>query len=408
MVMPKELQKKTLEKILREKGIDPQTVDLDALIDPQLSFPENVRKILSELGLQQQEGDYREDDIKRMEEALNNQALENHLREQGLEEEFDQRLQEEEERHYEQMRLEFERIIKEHDPLEYFSRYIAPEVVGEQYEPIKKAILLSLATHYDKAKRTRIHVLLVGPPGTAKTEILKFLHLKLWAALVNGEYASKVGLTGDARGKEVTPGLLAQYDGNVVCIDEVDKLSVKDQGGLLQAMEEGYYTIVKAKHRAKFRAEVRVIASANDINKITKPLLDRFDFVFELKNPAREERKKNIGALVDQFFGAYQAPSIQILYDYLQWISNFEPRVEEIDKIKEVMRAYIELTNQNLEEKSYRSLELSILRVAYAIAKLSRQNVNAEHVVKAIKLKDQTLTREQYRYLIAIAKGLIQ
>ena len=205
----------------------------------------------------------------------------------------------------------------------------------------------------------------------------------------------------------VTPGLLAEHDGNVVCIDELDKISAKDQGGLLQAMEEGYYTVVKGKHRVRFRAEVRIIASANDKNKIQKPLLDRFDFVFELRNPDKEERKRNVEKLVEQFFGISEVPNIQILYNYLQWIYSYEPQVEDLEKIKEVMKSYIELTNVNFEEYSYRSLELSILRIAYALAKLNKQTVNPETVVKAIRLKDKTLTPTQYKYLMAVAKNII-
>ena len=172
-------------------------------------------------------------------------------------------------------------------------------------------------------------------------------------------------------------------------------------------MEEGYYTVVKGKHRAKFRAEVRIIASANDKNKIQKPLLDRFDFVFQLRNPDKEERKRNVEKLVEQFFGISEVPNIQILYNYLQWIYSYEPQVEDLEKIKEVMKSYIELTNVNFEEYSYRSLELSILRIAYALAKLNKGTVNPETVVKAIRLKDKTLTPTQYKYLMAVAKNII-
>ncbi|RLE65011.1 MAG: hypothetical protein DRJ38_04535 [Thermoprotei archaeon] len=405
MALPKALQKEIIERMVRRVGIDPSTVDLEALIDPNLELSENVAIVERELGVSLRANGWSEDDAKRYEDEMNNELLRRHLDGSGVP--TVEELEAKEVEHTQEMYESFEEIVSKTDPLEYFSKLLFPEILGDQYEPIRKAVLLSLATHYDRGRRTRIHVLIIGPPGTAKTEILKWISSKLGAAFINGEYVSKVGLTGDARGKQVTPGILADYDGHIVCIDELDKIPPKDQSGLLQAMEEGFYTIVKGKHRARFRAEVRVIASANDKSRITTPLLDRFDFVFELRNPDKEERAKHVDKLVEQFFGEYKTPDTRVLLDYLQWITAYEPKVKDIDKVKEVMKAYIELTNIDFDKYSYRSLELSILRIAYAIAKLSRNDITPEHIVKAITLKDHTLTKEQIRYLYAVAKGLI-
>jgi len=67
------------------------------------------------------------------------------------------------------------------------------------------------------------------------------------------------------------------------------------------------------------------------------------------------------------------------------------------------MREYLKLTKLNVEEKSVRSLELSILRIANALAKLSMSNVTPLKVVDAITLKDPTLTSTQVAYLRMVA-----
>jgi len=416
MGMNKSLQTHVIKKILEKHGIDSQAIDLEAEIDGSLTLPENVRNICEKYGLSTP----KELDDEYIEEK-NNELLEEYLRMNGIEEleeeggeeekeeanETEELIKQEMDVHRDQINQLLTELVKKQDPLNYFSRYLFPEVIGEQYDFVRKAVLLSLATHRDVKKRSRIHVLLIGPPGSGKTEILLWLQRKLNAYFVNAEYASKVGLAGDARGKEVTPGALAEADGMMLAIDELDKMKAQDQSALLQAMEEGQYTIIKGKHRERFRAEVRVIAAANDINRIQKPLRDRFDFVIELKVPSKEERAENAPVLVDQFFGNYEAPEEEILHEYLAWIRDFEPSVENAERIKDVIKSYIRLTSQDLSEVSYRSLELSILRVAYALAKLQKSDVNPEHTVRAITLKDNTLTKEQIRYLEAVAKGLV-
>jgi len=288
----------------------------------------------------------------------------------------------------------FEELTK-NNPLEVLSQFIAPHLIGEEWKDIRKAILLMMSTQNDGRQRMRLHTLLWGKSGTGKTELLLALQEIFGGIIVNAEHTSKVGLVGDARGGYVNPGLLADYDGNLLLLDETDKMSGKDQAGLLQAMEEGYYTIVKGKHRERFRAEVRVVATANNINKITKPLLDRFDFIFEVKTMPREERAKGVETIVENFFGNGEKKGIKVLRAYLDWIKDFEPMIEEGDTpiVVEMLKRYILLTKTAIDEVSYRNLELSILRIAYAMAKLEKSNIKPRHIEEAIVFKDRMLKR---------------
>ncbi|RLJ04918.1 MAG: hypothetical protein DRP18_04080 [Candidatus Aenigmatarchaeota archaeon] len=287
----------------------------------------------------------------------------------------------------------FEELTK-NNPLEILSEFIAPHLIGEEWKDIRKAILLMMATQNDGQQRMRLHTLLWGKAGTGKTELLLSLQKLFGGIIVNAEHTSKVGLVGDARGG-MTPGLLADYDGNLVLLDELDKMSGKDQAGLLQAMEEGYYTIVKGRHRERFKAEVRVVATANNINKITKPLLDRFDFIFEVRTMPREERAEGVKTIVENFFGNGEKKGHKVLRAYLNWISDFEPMIEEGDTpiVVEMLKRYILLTKTAIDEVSYRNLELSILRIAYAMAKLEKSNIKPKYVEEAIVFKDRMLKR---------------
>ena len=287
----------------------------------------------------------------------------------------------------------FEELTK-NNPLNVLSEFIAPHLIGEEWKDIRKAILLMMATQNDGRQRMRLHTLLWGKAGTGKTELLLALQEIFGGIIVNAEHTSKVGLVGDARGG-MTAGLLADYDGNLVLLDELDKMSGKDQTGLLQAMEEGYYTIVKGKHRERFKAEVRVVATANNINKITKPLLDRFDFIFEVRTMPREERAEGVKTIVENFFGNGEKKGYKVLRAYLNWISDFEPMIEEGDTpiVVEMLKRYILLTKTAIDDVSYRNLELSILRIAYAMAKLEKSNIKPRHIEEAIVFKDRMLKR---------------
>ena len=48
-------------------------------------------------------------------------------------------------------------------------------------------------------------------------------------------------------------------------------------------------------------------------------------------------------------------------------------------------------SDEKIEGLSYRSLEFSILRIAYAIALLERSKITKEHVESAIQLKDEII-----------------
>ena len=284
-------------------------------------------------------------------------------------------------------------IIAKENPLEFLSKHICPYLVGVQWDIIRKCALLMGVTNDRPNMRMRLHILLYGGPGTGKSEFLSWWQQKMDGILVNSELTSKTGLVGDARGKTIHPGLLTQSNGSVLLLDELDKMSVKDQNGLLQAMEEGGYVITKGKNRQAFKAEIRVIATCNNLNKIQQPLVDRFDFPFQVQRISRIQRSEYVSDIIDSFMGKNVNDYSQVVKAYLDWAKTAKTRIDPNDEpaIKKAIKEYILNSDTNIEGISYRSLEFSILRIAYALALLERSKITESHVNFAIELKDSIL-----------------
>ena len=285
---------------------------------------------------------------------------------------------------------EYFKIIAKENPIEFLSKHICPYLVGTQWDIIRKCALLLGVTNDRPNLRMRLHILLCGGPGTGKSEFLGWWQQKMNGVLINSELTSKTGLVGDARGKTIHPGLLAQCNGSVLLADELDKMSVTDQNGLLQTMEEGGYVITKGKNRQVFKAEVRVIASCNDLAKIQQPLVDRFDFTFKVERVSRIQRAEYVSDIIDSFMGKNAKDYSLVVKAYLDWARTARTRIDPDDEpaIKKAIKDYILNAEANIEGISYRSLEFSILRIAYALALLERSKIQERHIKFAIDLKD--------------------
>ena len=282
-------------------------------------------------------------------------------------------------------------IVANENPLEFLSKHICPYLVGTQWDNIRKCSVLMGVTNDRPNIRMRLHILLCGGPGTGKSEFLGWWQQKMDGILINSELTSKTGLVGDARGKTIHPGLLAQSNGSVLLVDELDKMSIDDQNGLLQAMEGGEYIITKGKNRQAFKAEVRVIATCNDINKIQQPLVDRFDFPFKVARVSRIQRAEYVSNIIDSFMGKNAKDYSLVVKAYLDWAQAAKTRIEPADEpsIKKAIKDYILNSEANIEGVSYRSLEFSILRSAYAFALIERRKIKEKHINYAIELKDK-------------------
>jgi len=144
--------------------------------------------------------------------------------------------------------------------------------VIENFEDIKEFIKMCL-----RAKEP-VHVLLVGPPGTAKSLFLMELE-RLGGHFIVGSTSTRVGIR----------DLLYESLPRILIIDEIDKIkNGKELSALLTWMDYGRIVVTKHGLRSKREGKGWVFAAANRIDKLPPELLDRFR-VIKIKPYTREQ-----------------------------------------------------------------------------------------------------------------------
>jgi len=111
-----------------------------------------------------------------------------------------------------------------------------------------------------------VHCLLSGPPGTAKTLILSDIGRLPGAQFYLGSTTTRSGLV----------GLLLSQKPVYLVIDEIDKMDDRDMSPLLSLMETGMVTRLQHGHRERVTMPTRVFAGANDLRRLSAPILNRF------------------------------------------------------------------------------------------------------------------------------------
>lgn len=194
---------------------------------------------------------------------------------------------------------------------------MAPSIYG--HTDIKTAVALSLFAGVSKEAQGKhsirgdINVLLLGDPGTAKSQVLKYVESTAHRAVfATGQGASAVGLTASVRRDPMTAewtlegGALVLADKGVCLIDEFDKMNDQDRTSIHEAMEQQTISISKAGIVTTLQARCAVIAAANPIGgryqqnvpfsqnvELTEPILSRFDILCVVRDtvdPAVDER----------------------------------------------------------------------------------------------------------------------
>jgi len=135
-------------------------------------------------------------------------------------------------------------------------KLFAPNIIG--FDNVKKGAILQLFS------KDQIHILLLGDPGTGKTDILRVTEA---IAPINtfslGSGTTNTGLTVTVKGKEISKGILSLADNGIALIDELNLMKKEDRAGLYNAMEKGFITYDKGGHHYKFNSRCSILASAN-------------------------------------------------------------------------------------------------------------------------------------------------
>ena len=117
------------------------------------------------------------------------------------------------------------------------------------------------------SSKNPVHILLVGPPGCAKTMfLLEIAKRRRESMFVIGSNTTKAGLLNQ----------LFESKPKTVLIDELEKMNSSDQSSILHLMETGIISETKVNKTRKMELTSWVFASANSCEKISEPLLSRF------------------------------------------------------------------------------------------------------------------------------------
>jgi replicative DNA helicase Mcm len=300
----------------------------------------------------------------------------------------------------------------------------APHIRG--HELFKEAILLLIVGSTQRALsdgskvRGDINVFLVGDPGTAKSEMLKFCaRIAPRGLYTSGRGSTAAGLTAavvrDASGIfMLEAGAVVLGDQGLVCIDEFDKMRPEDRSALHEVMEQQSASIAKGGIVATLNARTSILAAANPMfgkydpfKNLTEnvnlpiPLLTRFDLVFVVRDIPHEEKDRQIAQHILSQHGTSGTDTtslidVDILTKYLAYAKQNDPVLTKEAENK-IMEFYLKMRSVEGEDKEKmititpRQLE-GLIRLSTARARILLKNqVEEDDADRAIYLFNEML-----------------
>lgn len=299
------------------------------------------------------------------------------------------------------------REIAANNPLKQLSDSLAPMVHG--HEEIRKALILQMVGGVPitrpggKKFRGRIHILVCGDAGCAKTDLSKAVGQRMPKCFrVTGDETSKAGLVAivdrDPFLNEwyLKAGALSKANDSILIVDEADKLSDEDRQGLHTPMESGEIIVNKADIHTTLRADCSVLAISNpkdgqfDLSgdktiakqiNLPPPLMSRFDLIFVILDKIDEDIDNAITDLIYSGAPKKEFIPVDLFRKYITYARKLKPKLLEENK-KGIAEFYHKVRLKSISPDSkMRGMPITprhfegMLRLAQACAKVRLSDV---------------------------------